>query len=235
MNQIRVAALTKILDELETFRIDINDYCDYPEAQYGCDKVLTGEIESLRAFCQTLGWSELVTELKELTPVDGDAVPSLKFIQSYIVPEARRLLSNTDIEESSGPNEWFWQFVHPRVAELARPRFEQGFYGDAVEAVYKEVNDAVKQIVKEVKGCELDGHGLMTTAFSRNDPLIKLTTLETETDKNIQQGYMEIMAGAMTGIRNPKAHGNINPNSKKALHLISLASLLLYKIDERVD
>ena len=101
--------------------------------------------------------------------------------------------------------------------------------------MYTEFNQAVKRIVKEVDGRELDGVKLMNTAFSPGKPLIKLTELETETDRNIQQGYMQIMAGAMTGIRNPKAHENLNPDSRKALHLICLASLLMYKIDERID
>ncbi|MBI5281457.1 MAG: hypothetical protein HY858_07225 [Candidatus Solibacter usitatus] len=52
--------------------------------------------------------------------------------------------------------------------------------------------------------------------------------------RRLQQGYMQIMAGSMTGIRNPKAHGNLNPDSTKALHLICLASLLMNKLDERI-
>ena len=44
---------------------------------------------------------------------------------------------------------------------------------------------------------------------------------------------MEIFAGAMTGIRNPKAHSNIiDIDEKRAIHLIYLASLLMYKLDE---
>ena len=45
---------------------------------------------------------------------------------------------------------------------------------------------------------------------------------------------MQIMTGAMIGIRNPKAHGNLSPAGSKALHLICLASLLMHKIDERI-
>ncbi len=86
----------------------------------------------------------------------------------------------------------------------------------------------------ESKQKEADGAGLMTSAFSPANPVIKLNSLQSETDKNVQQGYMQIFAGAMTGIRNPKAHGNLNPDSRKALHLINLASLLMCKIDERI-
>ena len=45
-------------------------------------------------------------------------------------------------------------------------------------------------------------------------------------------GYMEIFAGTITGIRNPKAHDNIVIDEKRAIHLLYLASLLMYKLDE---
>ncbi len=74
----------------------------------------------------------------------------------------------------------------------------------------------------------------MKTAFSPNKPIIVFDDLSTETGKNIQQGYMEIFAGAMTGIRNPKAHDNIHITENRAKHFIYLASLLMNKIDERI-
>jgi hypothetical protein len=35
------------------------------------------------------------------------------------------------------------------------------------------------------------------------------------------------------GIRNPKAHANITITPERAIHFLFLASLLLFKIDER--
>jgi uncharacterized protein (TIGR02391 family) len=139
-----------------------------------------------------------------------------------------------NIETPQSSNQWFWEFVHPRICALARPRFEAGFFGDAVESSFKELNDAVKRIVRDTDGRDLDGSALMNTAFSPQNPVIRLTPLATETEKGEQQGYMQIMAGSMTGIRNPKAHGNLNPNSSKTLHLICLASLLMHRLDERI-
>lgn len=75
----------------------------------------------------------------------------------------------------------------------------------------------------------------MTLAFSPTNPIIVLGDLDTETGRGIQQGYMQIFAGSMTGIRNPKAHGNLHPDASKALHLICLASLLMTKFDERIE
>jgi len=233
MAKSRTEALMNVLDELATFEVPLNPYYDDAEPQGVIDNILSGKIDSLRDFCQLLGWSELVATMEGMTPLRGNAVEALELVQSFVIPEARRLATASDIETPPNPTEWFWQFVHPRINALARPRFEAGFFGDAVEASFKEVNDSVKRIVREVDGRELDGAGLMTTAFSPQKPIVPLTDLSTESDINIQKGYMQIFAGSMTGIRNPKAHGNLNPDSSKALHLICLASLLMCKIDER--
>jgi len=40
--------------------------------------------------------------------------------------------------------------------------------------------------------------------------------------------------GAMTGIRNPKAHTNIQIDAMRALHFLMLASLLTCKIGKRI-
>jgi len=47
-----------------------------------------------------------------------------------------------------------------------------------------------------------------------------------------QVGYMLLFAGAMRGIRNPKAHANIEIDHVRALHHLFVASLLMSKLDE---
>ena len=140
-------------------------------------------------------------------------------------------------EESKGKEETgnidFWDILHPKIIEVSKSRFESGHYSDAVEAAFKEINSIIKAIVKEKTGHEYDGADLMNRAFSLKNPYITLDDLSTETGKNIQLGYLQIFAGSIIGIRNPKAHHNIAINSKRAIHLLYLASLLLHKIDER--
>ncbi len=231
----RADAIRRIADDLETFKINNNDYYEEIEVRSFYDDHLTGIVGSLLAFCQSLGWSELVPHLQAMMPFQGNAISDLQVIQGYVVPEVRRLIEQTDVNSRVDPTQWFWEFVHPRIAALAKPRYEAGFFGDAVESSYKEVNDSMKRLVRDLSGKELDGAGLMTTALSPQNPVIRLSNLSDETERNIQQGYMQIFAGAMTGIRNPKAHGNLNPDSNKALHLIALASLLMHKLDGRVE
>src|SRR5438128_1562114 len=96
---------------------------------------------------------------------------------------------------------------------------------------YIEENFSIEEITKD-DGNILDGSKLMQHVFSINKPLIKLGNLSTQDGKNIQQGYMQIFAGAMTGIRNPKAHSNLIIELLWAIHLLSLASLLIYKLED---
>ena len=46
---------------------------------------------------------------------------------------------------------------------------------------------------------------------------------------------MQIFAGAMTGIRNPKAHENQTISKDAAIKRLVFASLLMDKVDEAVN
>lgn len=129
----------------------------------------------------------------------------------------------------------FWELIHPEIVRVAESRFKSRHYADSAEAAFKEVNLIIKKFVKDKIGKEIDGAGLMTEAFSVSNPLIELADLTEATGKDIQKGYMQIFAGSMTGIRNPKAHDNINIDEKRAIHFLFLASLLMYKFDERLN
>jgi uncharacterized protein (TIGR02391 family) len=232
MQNPRLKALDELASELERFELDLNQYYGDLEPQGVYDTLLTGKLGALARLCGTFGWSELAQQLTDELPLRCTAVETMEIVRGYVLPEIRQLMEQFEADATASPVEWFWQLVHPRIKTITRARFEAGFTGDAVETAFKEINGVVKLTVKNCVGRELDGHGLMTTAFSPANPIIAFNSLATESDRNVQQGYMEIFAGAMTGIRNPKAHGNVNLSRKEALHLICLASLLMHKLDE---
>jgi uncharacterized protein (TIGR02391 family) len=234
MTSPRAKALDRLVSELESYVIDPNQYYDDAEPQSITDAHLTGKLDALARFCRRLNWSDLSSEIEDQIPLRINAPEALTRAQDYVLPEIRHRMTKTDIDNEASPLDWYWQLLHPRITAIARPRFEQGFFGDAILACYKEVNDAVKSIFFIAEHRELDGAGLMTTAFSPSNPIIRLSGLQSQSDKDEQQGYMQIFAGAITGIRNPKAHANVNPDQRKTLHLISLASLLMYRLDERI-
>lgn len=145
----------------------------------------------------------------------------------------RLALEAPNTPSSVSSEEIIWDLLHSKVITNAKTRFEAGHYADAVEAALKEVNTVVKELVRKKTGQELDGSSLMLKALSPNGPIIVLDDLSTENGKSIQEGYMHIFAGAMKGIRNPKAHANLEITKVRCVHLLFLASLLFHKLDER--
>ena len=234
MPELRSETLTRILDDIDGFEFSLDDYYDDAEPQGVIDSLLTGKVNSLIAYFDILGWQVLKSQIVNMVPFHCDAVESLDTLKNVIIPEARRQIELLNLEDIRNEDYYFWQNIHPKIVALAKPRFDAGFYADSVESSFKEINDIIKNIVISNGGRELDGSSLMTTAFSLANPVIRLTPLISDTDRNIQQGYMQILSGAMVGIRNPKAHGNLLPDKRRTLHLLSLASLLMYKIDERL-
>lgn len=137
-------------------------------------------------------------------------------------------LENIQIDETEMD---FWNIIHGSVVKVAKKKFEDGHFADAVESAFKEINKSVKDVVKKQTGDELDGADLMFKAFNMPKPIIQLSNLSTISDKNIQEGYMHIFAGSIKGIRNPKAHENLIIEREMAIHFIFLASLLMRVLD----
>lgn len=109
-------------------------------------------------------------------------------------------------------------------------RFINGHYQDAVLEAFKYLNNYVKLRVRPTTG---DGAGLMKTAFSAERPILKLNSFITKSEKDEQLGYMDIFAGTMTGIRNPRAHENDFDNDPFiAVRLLSLADHLLQRAQQ---
>ncbi|MFR0688622.1 TIGR02391 family protein [Enterobacterales bacterium AE_CKDN230030158-1A_HGKHYDSX7] len=229
----RLDALNKVLGKIEELSIDASIYFSDLEPQGFYDRHLTALLSTLAACCQYRGWTDLLETVRSFIPSNGNAPEALAVLQGYLIHEVKARIEQQESQGGDESEDGFWGLIHPDLVPLAKPRFERGFRGDAVESVYKAVNKAVKEIVVAFDGRELDGAGLMTTAFSPANPIIRLNDLRTESERNMQQGYMQIFSGAMIGIRNPKAHGNLNPDPIRAKHLIALASLLMYQVAER--
>ncbi len=109
-----------------------------------------------------------------------------------------------------------------------RRLFVDGHYARAVEEAFKCLNNAVK----EKSGLSAkDGADLMRDAFSANGPLLKLNDLRSTSKKDEQRGYMDLYAGAMTGVRNPRAHDQrLDDGPETALELLALAQHLMRRL-----
>jgi uncharacterized protein (TIGR02391 family) len=171
---------------------------------------------------------------------EGDLPNAITFLQGLIenLEEAKIDFSDSDnLASNSSKNafEPMWALIHKRIQLTSQIKFEDGHYADAVESALKEVNKRVKESFLKCRGEERDGSDLMFNAFSIKNPVIVLDDLGTESGKNVQEGYTQIFAGVMRGIRNPNAHDNLLISPERAMHYLFLASLLMYKLDEAVS
>jgi uncharacterized protein (TIGR02391 family) len=119
--------------------------------------------------------------------------------------------------------------LHPRILEVSRERFLDGYPWDAVFAASK----ALVNYVKDRSGRhDFDGAPLMRTVFSRNAPLLAFNELKDQTDADEQEGMMHLFEGAVLGIRNPGGHSFPEGTDQRAIEYISLLSLLAYRVQE---
>src|SRR6266403_211756 len=113
--------------------------------------------------------------------------------------------------------------LHPRIRDVSRDRFLDGYHWDAVFAASK----ALVNYVKERSGRDdLDGAGLMRTVCSRNAPVLVFNDLSNTTEQDEQEGMMHLFEGIVLGIRNPGGHAFPEGTEQRAIEYISLLSLL---------
>lgn len=149
-----------------------------------------------------------------------------------IVCGGRGFLDLTEAVNEQRVQHDVWSLLHPAIREIARPRFDAEHYADAVEAAFKHFNARVKACVPSSARGDADGAPLMERVFSQRKPLIVLSTLDTQSGRDEQMGYMKMFAGAMSGVRNPKAHDNVEITPERALHHLVVASLFCFRLDE---
>ena len=119
--------------------------------------------------------------------------------------------------------------TEPSLRKKTEKLFKDGHHARAVEEAYKLLDNHVKKRAgtKESK----TGSSLMQTAFSANNPILRLNAGKSDSEKDEQMGYMSIYAGCMTGIRNPRAHeSDWEDTEQRALQLLVFANHLIERV-----
>jgi uncharacterized protein (TIGR02391 family) len=117
--------------------------------------------------------------------------------------------------------------LHPVIAEAANKLFLDTHYAKAiVDAVI-----ALSNLVRRHSGEDLDGDKLMTTVFSPSNPILQFNDLKNQSDRDEQKGFMMMFAGAVAGLRNPRAHSLRKDDPQRALEFIAFVSLLAKLLD----
>lgn len=175
-------------------------------------------------------FSQELFEMKDRMFVGYGTINPVVFGQAI---EILKSLQQADNTKGSG----VWDLIHPKIALVSQNLFEDGHYANAAEDAFIEINDRVKKLFMKVNPTAPkvpDDYTAMNMVFSDNAPLLEFCDRSTETGSNIQKGYMQMLAGAMSALRNPKAHANITITKDDAMRRLMFASMLMYKIDEAV-
>lgn len=119
--------------------------------------------------------------------------------------------------------------LHPDIAKAANNLYLDGHYANAIEDSVKALN----ALVRLKSGItNKDGVELMQHVFSTKNPILKFNQLTDESDRNEQKGFMDMFTGAVTGLRNPRAHKIIQDDPEMALEFIAFISLLAKLTDK---
>lgn len=118
--------------------------------------------------------------------------------------------------------------LHSEIERAAGKLYRDGHYANAIEDAVKVLNALVRM---RSGRDDLDGTSLMQTVFSPNNPTLKFNDLADASDQDEQKGFMMMFAGAVAGLRNPRAHKLIKDDPERALEFVAFISLLAKLLD----
>lgn len=119
--------------------------------------------------------------------------------------------------------------IHTVFPQVVRRLFDNGHYSQATFEAFKFVDNTVKKL----SGMDKSGKALMMEAMKESSPLIQLTPLADESDRNEQEGFKFMFAGSMIAIRNPRGHEHdVSDSIDTCLDHLGLASLLLRRLEQ---
>ncbi len=121
--------------------------------------------------------------------------------------------------------------VHPDILTFCRAELVADNY-------FYAVFEATKSIAHKLRtkaGLTVDGTGLAERALGGNPPMLAINPLSTESERNEQRGFANLVQGTFGMFRNPAAHEAriLWAMSKEdAEDLLSLASLIHRRLDK---
>lgn len=123
--------------------------------------------------------------------------------------------------------------IHPDVLRFCREELLADNY-------FHAVLEAVKSVAEKIRsrtGLIDDGGALVDRAFGGSPPMLEINSLQTESERGEQKGFMNLVKGTFGMFRNPTAHAarvNWDMTKEDAEDLFSLVSLIHRRIDAAV-
>jgi uncharacterized protein (TIGR02391 family) len=123
----------------------------------------------------------------------------------------------------------FENLLHPVIQAASLKQFADGHLRDSVLNSVTAIFDLIRQRT----GLRHDGSALATEAFAMERARLIFSEIDTDSGKNDQKGFMQIISGMYAGIRNPKAHSLMHDlDYYKAAQYLIFASLIARRVEE---
>ena len=119
--------------------------------------------------------------------------------------------------------------LQARIAEVSLALYADGHYAKAVLEASKSLINFVKEKSRRE---DIDGAGLMTTVFSKDNPILAFNDLSNQSDFDEQQGMMHLFQGVVLAVRNPRGHEFPDDTPERAMEYISFISMLAKFVSE---
>lgn len=106
--------------------------------------------------------------------------------------------------------------------------YEAGNYTGAILDSIHFLSD----LIRDKSGLDSDGNALVGSAFGGQNPVVKVSALHTETDRDEQRGVEYLLRGIYTAIRNPRSHEKRTDTCESADAIIGFINHLVSLIDK---
>lgn len=108
---------------------------------------------------------------------------------------------------------------------------EKNYINESYSSAILDALHLLTETIRNKTGLEGDGAVLIGQAFGSSSPMIQLNLMQTESEKNIQKGMVDLLRGIYTTIRNPRSHDKYIDSKIDADSIIIFLNYLLNIID----
>lgn len=89
----------------------------------------------------------------------------------------------------------------------------------------------ISGVLRERAGVDGDGASLVGQALGGDDPKLKLNAFQSESERNEQKGFEQILRGVYLGIRNPRSHEQTTDDKETADAIIHFLGYVLKRLN----
>ena len=117
------------------------------------------------------------------------------------------------------------------LVDAVGDRLQNGKYTDAIITGGKYLTEVLRKKGK----IDSDGVQLAGQVLGGNAPLLPLNKLQTQSEKDEQKGILQIVMGFYTGIRNPRAHDEVDDSEDYCIRILILIDTMLQYLNREVE